>query len=284
MNNNTTIAHTWLKEADKVLIAAGAGMSAAAGIDYGDRQRFAELFPAFVKKGFRARYELIGDRSLSEEDFWAYWAIHVADIGFGERDDKPYRELEALTRDKDRFVFTSNADMLFRRNGFDPQRLFTPQGEYGRLQCVRACQPLTWPSEPELRRVLDHTDPDLQTVVDRAALPRCPHCGGRVFLNVRIDRHFVEAPYVEQSARLDAWLSGVGNQRLLILEFGAGFNTPGVIRWPCENLVHTLPNARMVRVNPDQRGFRWPLADHALSIPTDAGAFITELLAASTRS
>lgn len=37
---------TWLGEADRVLITAGAGLSAAAGYDYGDEDRFRELFPS----------------------------------------------------------------------------------------------------------------------------------------------------------------------------------------------------------------------------------------------
>ncbi|MGW1561138.1 hypothetical protein ACWCQ1_32075 [Streptomyces sp. NPDC002144] len=47
---------TWLTEADRVLITAGAGLSAAAGYDYGDEDRFKELFPALHRLGLRSRY------------------------------------------------------------------------------------------------------------------------------------------------------------------------------------------------------------------------------------
>lgn len=274
----------WIEGADCVLIAAGAGMSAAAGIDYGDTARFAELFPAFVRKGFSARYELIGRMDLPEDAFWAYWALHVADIRFGQRNDRPYRELEALTRDKDRFVFTSNVDMLFPRNGFDTQRLYTPQGDYGLIQCAQACQETTWPSEPVLRRVLLSVDRQTQTVTDLTALPRCPNCGGRVFLNVRLNRYFVEQPYVQQREHLERWLNERRGSNLLVLEIGAGFNTPGVIRWPCEQIVAGWPNAHMVRVNPVHGEYRWSLGARSLSLSVDAAEAISVLSALHTSS
>lgn len=269
--------YAWLDEAEAILIAAGAGMSAAAGLDYADRGRFAELFPALLPLGFRARYELIGRTDLPDGLFWAYWARHVDDIRFGPRNDKPYCDLEQLTRHLDRFVFTSNVDGLFERNGFDARRIYTPQGDYALMQCARACTARVWPSEPVLHRVLAVTDPKSQWVTDPAALPRCPVCNGPVFLNVRIDGHFIEQPYVEQGQRLARWLEDMQGRRLLVLEVGAGYNTPGVIRWPCERLVATWPHARMVRLNLNQGAFRKPLAERGLSIEADAALVLARL-------
>ena len=39
-----------------------------------------------------------------------------------------------LIRGKDYFVMTSNVDALFARNGFDTERIFTPQGDYAAMQ------------------------------------------------------------------------------------------------------------------------------------------------------
>ena len=73
---------TWLSESSHVLVAGGAGLSAAAGYDYGDTHRFAELFPALQRLGLRARYQLIGLR-LPPPLLWGYWSVHVNDIRFG---------------------------------------------------------------------------------------------------------------------------------------------------------------------------------------------------------
>jgi NAD-dependent SIR2 family protein deacetylase len=66
-----------LTEADCVFIGAGAGLSAAAGVNYGDEKVFAKLFAPLLKKGFRRQYELIGFNQWTEEEKWAYWATHV---------------------------------------------------------------------------------------------------------------------------------------------------------------------------------------------------------------
>ncbi|SFR26241.1 hypothetical protein SAMN04488564_109315 [Lentzea waywayandensis] len=71
----------WLDEADRVLVAAGAGL--AAGYDYSDTERFAELFPVLHEKGLSARYQLIG-LPLPPRLLWGYWSVHVNDIRFGE--------------------------------------------------------------------------------------------------------------------------------------------------------------------------------------------------------
>ena len=67
----------WLDESARVLVGAGAGLSVAAGIDYTDEEDFARHFPALVRRGLRARYQLIGYDGLDEPAFWGYWASHV---------------------------------------------------------------------------------------------------------------------------------------------------------------------------------------------------------------
>ena len=62
--------------------------------------------------------------------------------------------------------------------------------------------------------------------------------GRPVFINVRGSADFMFAPYAEQAARLDAWMRERVAAPLLVLEIGAGVNTPGVIRWLLENHVY----------------------------------------------
>ena len=79
--NELRDAAEWITAADRVLITAGAGLSAAAGFDYTDHERFAELFPALHRAGLRARYEMIS-RDLPAEYLWGFWAVHTKDIRF----------------------------------------------------------------------------------------------------------------------------------------------------------------------------------------------------------
>lgn len=88
-------------------------------------------------------------------------------------------------------------------------------------------------------------------------IPSCPNCGGEVFLNVRGGDWFLETPQAGQriryhaqiSAQLEAARSAAG-RKVLLLELGAGFNTPSVVRWPGEELCQKSGgDLRMVRVN-----------------------------------
>ncbi len=262
------------RDADHVLVAAGAGMSAAAGLDYTDEADFARVFPAFRRWGMTARYQAIGFFGWPPEVHWGYWATHVMDARFGPRNDAAYRDLLAYVGNRDSFVFTSNVDRLFPRNGFAPDRLFTPQGDYGYLQCLRGCRPVVWDSRPFMEAIVADLDPDTQSIRDRALVPRCPHCGGDVFLNVRIDRHFVETPYREQGEAANLWLDRARKGRLLVVEVGAAFNTPSVIRWPCDGIVAQTPGATLVRLNRDQPDVPATLGPRAIGIGGDAASVI----------
>ena len=63
--------------ADYVLIGAGAGLSAAAGLDYGG-MRFKRKFSEFIERyGFTDLYTSSFYDFPTEEERWAYWAKHI---------------------------------------------------------------------------------------------------------------------------------------------------------------------------------------------------------------
>jgi NAD-dependent SIR2 family protein deacetylase len=266
----------WLEEADRVLIAAGAGLSAAAGYDYADAERFRELLPALYRLGLRSRY-LLG-APLPKDMMWGYWAVHIDDIRYSPEPNPLYRKLRELVGDRDHWVMTSNVDALFARNGFEADRVFTPQGDYGRLQCTVPCTRDTWSSRPVLDAILAAYDRDTGRVTDPAALPRCPRCGAEVFPNIRVGPEFVDDGYLPAGRQLVRWLDDAPTKStLLVLEIGAGFNTPGVIRRPMENLVRQTPRARLVRINPDHPGVPTDLGERALSVPLGADRLLDGL-------
>ncbi|HEY0709846.1 MAG TPA: NAD-dependent protein deacetylase of SIR2 family [Polyangia bacterium] len=270
-------ARQWLDESDCVLIGAGAGLSAAAGVDYGDTRTFARLFPAFVRMGFRAQYQLIGYEGLTPAQHWGYWSTHVRHVRYGQDERPVYQALRGLVAGKDTFVLTSNVDMLFARNGFDESRLFTPQGDYARMQCRRPCVRHTWPTQTFIEPALATLDPDTQEVTSPQAIPRCPNCGGEVFMNVRLDDAFLEEPYLDQAQRFRAWVQGAAKQRLCVLEIGAGFNTPSVVRWRMEQLVARAPQAKLVRINLTHPELPPELANDAVALRADATAALAAL-------
>jgi NAD-dependent SIR2 family protein deacetylase len=238
-----------LRDADLVLVAAGAGLSADAGIDYMDTVSFARRFPALVKRGFRMKAELMGYRDWSPEVEWGYLAVHVNDVRFMHPPHPVYGGLLDLVATKDYFVITTNADGMFIRNGFDREKIFTPQGDYSLMQCLKPCRNVTWATKPIIDRILPTVDPYTQEVTDLDVIPQCPNCGGPVFMNVRAGNWFITEPYSAQAEQFESWISRARQHSLLIVELGVGFNTPGVIRWPIERIVYTHPRSHLVRVN-----------------------------------
>jgi len=62
-----------IRGSERVLIGAGAGLSAAAGIDYTDTVAFARVFPKWAERGYRMQYEFVGVHDWAEPAKWAYW-------------------------------------------------------------------------------------------------------------------------------------------------------------------------------------------------------------------
>ncbi|MBR7838233.1 hypothetical protein KDL01_33485 [Actinospica durhamensis] len=266
----------WFDESDHILITAGAGLTAAAGYDYGDEKRFKELFPALHALGLRSRY-MVGV-PLPAPLLWGYWAVHIHDIRLSTAPNPLYRKLHAAAETKNHSVMTSNVDALFARNGFEPDKVFTPQGDYGLYQCSTPCTRETWDTGPLVDRLLAAYDPETGAITDPDALPTCPNCGGGVQINVRIGREFVDDPYIAAGQSLNRWLAQLpADARLLVLEFGAGFNTPGVIRIPGEHIVRRIPGSRLARVNPVHADVPAALGDRAIRVRAEADRMIEAL-------
>jgi NAD-dependent SIR2 family protein deacetylase len=256
-----------LGAADHVLVAAGAGMSVDAGHDYDDEASFVARYPVVARLGLRCRYHTFGYPWPSEAVQWGWIARHLEETRFSPPPDpSPYEHLRELTAKHDRFVLTSNADDLFERTGFDRDRIFTRQGSYARLQCLAPCSDATWSSEAWYREARPAIDLATETITDPARIPRCPRCGGAVMLNVRGGDWFVEAPYEPQAERFGAWLAGAARGRLVVLDVGTGYNTPGVVRWPAERIVADHPRAHLVRVNLRHPATPLALGDRGLGV------------------
>ncbi|MEW8189228.1 MAG: Sir2 silent information regulator family NAD-dependent deacetylase [Candidatus Thiodiazotropha endolucinida] len=238
-----------LKDADAVLIGAGAGLSAAAGLDYTDEAAFTEQFPAMLQYGMRNQYQLMGYPFQDEALKWGYLAANL-DYVYRSGASPVYKNLLSLVAQRDYFVMTSNVDRFFYKNGFDGERIYTPQGDYELLQCLTPCHSGFWDAKPIVARMLPHIDPGTQKISDRSTLPVCPNCGEAVYMNVRAGQWFIDAPYVKQAEALNHWLDNACGSRLAVLEIGAGFNTPGVVRAPMVAIGTRWPNASFIRINP----------------------------------
>ncbi len=277
---NLALAKGWIEDAEYVLFTAGAGLTAAAGINYSDTELFAREFPAMLQYGFRAQYEFIGFSDWTPDLQWGYWAAHVDFVRFRSSQAPVYELLKSKANHlpaENTFVMTSNVDAMFERNGFDSERIFTPQGDYALLQCTTPCTREVWPWKDQVDLIKAATDPKTQRLTDLSLVPSCPNCGGTVFPNVRADHSFIFDHYRDAGERLEQWFDRARDGRGVVIEVGAGFNTPSVIRWPGEQAAQFNPEWHLVRINDSHPEVPEELERWALGFEGDAMDILSEL-------
>jgi len=230
-----------LTDADAVVIGAGAGLSTAAGFAYSG-ERFEKYFSDFEQKyGFRDMYSGGFCPFPTEEERWAYWSRNIWINRYQNAPKPVYQDLLALVKDKDYFVLTTNVDHCFQKAGFDKKRLFYTQGDYGLFQCSEPCCKETYDNKEIVRQMLKTqgyvigednalTLPEGVTpkmAIPSELVPRCPHCGRPMTMNLRCDNSFVEDEGWHKAAeRYENFLRTRQGQKIVFLELGVGFNTP----------------------------------------------------------
>lgn len=240
-----------LKDADYVLIGAGAGMSTAAGAQYGG-SFFEENFGEFQKKYGKGPY--MQDMYSAgfypypdEESYWGYWSKQAL-LGGMELDVTPLHKclLEALS-DKNIFVLSTNADGQFVKAGLPEEKIFCTQGDYFHIQCRRGCHNKIYDAG-KLFSQMNQARKDCK--IPSYMVPKCPVCGGPMDMNLRKDGYFVQDEAWYHAEKLfSEYLSEAVHKKLVLLELGVGFNTPTIIRFPFEKLVREHKNISLIRLN-----------------------------------
>lgn len=266
-----------LHRARFILIGGGAGLSDAAGLHYTGR-RFTDNFAPFI-----ARYAFDDNMYRSgfyafptPETKWAYWARHVGLNRYEEPAAPLYRELLRLVRGSNYFVLTTNVESQFVKAGFAAERVFAVQGDYGRLQCARACHDTLYDNEALITEMLRQTR---DCAIPPQLVPLCPRCGGQMDLNLRKDHFFVEDRHWRDCRqRYIDFLSASEGRGLALLELGVGFNTPGIIRFPFEELVAARPDAVLIRANRNNPHGAYENRNRTISFTEDMGILVHDLL------
>ena len=236
-----------IRDADAVLVGAGAGLSTAAGFAYAGK-RFDDNFADFRDAyGITDMYSGGFYPFPDEESLWAWWSRSILLNRYDCPVGQPYLDLLDMLRGREYFVLTTNVDHQFQRAGIDRDRLFYTQGDYGLLQCSTPCHQETYDNE-ELVRQMAERQRDLR--VPSELVPRCPRCGEPMVPNLRCDDTFVEDEGWHAAAkRYDDFLREHRRDRIVLLEVGVGGNTPGIIKYPFWRMVAQNRHATYVQLN-----------------------------------
>lgn len=272
-----------INAADYVLIGAGAGLSAAGGLNYGDSGLFKKWFPKLSELGIDTIGEAISlywrvDDS-NRRNFWAYWSNHINKIRYQAPALKPYLDLFEIFKDKNYFIITTNVDGQFVKAGFNEEKIFAPQGDYGLFQCDKPCSDELYDNRIFIDKMIANMDMD-EFAVRVEDIPHCPNCGSYLTKNLRVDETFVGAPHMVRHKDYMDFVNNSTGGKLVLLEFGAGFNTPGIIRWPFERITSRHPNAAFIRINMDYPEVPKKISHNCLCFNTDITNVITDLKSA----
>ena len=266
---------TALDEADALVIGAGAGFSTSAGFTY-DGERFRKYFADFeAKYGFHDMYSGGFYPYATPEEHWAYWSRYILINRYTDAPKPVYEELFRLVRDKDCFVITTNVDHCFQKASFDKKRLFYTQGDYGLFQCSEPCCQETWDNEAVIRQMVAGQK---NMKIPSELIPRCPHCGKPLTMNLRSDDRFVEDEGWHAAAgRYANFLRTREGQKILFLELGVGYNTPVIIKYPFWQMTAKNPRATYACINRGEVFCPAEIADRAVCIDGDIGDILSRI-------
>ena len=265
-----------LEGADAVVIGAGAGLSASAGLTYSG-ERFRQTFGDFqAKYGIRDMYSGGFYPFQSLEEYWAWWSRQIM-INRYEKAPKPvYDHLLELVQNKDYFVLTTNVDHQFQMAGFDKKRLFYTQGDYGLWQCSKPCHQQTYDNEEIVRRMVTE---QRGMKIPAELIPRCPRCGRPMTVNLRIDGTFVQDEgWYAAARRYEDFLRRHQGQRLLFLELGVGDNTPVIIKYPFWKMTMQNRKATYVCINQEEAYLPGAIQNRSICVKGDIGAALEQIL------
>ena len=264
-----------LEDAEVVVVGAGAGLSTSAGFVYSG-ERFRENFSDFEEKyGFHDMYSGAFCQHETPEEHWAYWSRFITVNRYVDPPKPVYKHLLERIKDKDYFVITTNVDHCFQKAGFDKMRLFYTQGDYGLFQCSEPCCQKTFENGETVRRMVEQQT-DMR--VPSELLPVCPHCGKPMTMNLRSDNRFVEDEGWHRAAvRYEDFLRTREDKRILFLELGVGYNTPGIIKFVFQRLTAENPLATYACINYGEAYAPEEISSQSIVINADAGEVIRAL-------
>lgn len=212
--------------------------------DFRGPQGFWRAYPPYQKLGLE--FEDLANPRWFADDPELAWGFYGHRLALYRR-TVPHAGFGILRRWAERmpqgaFVFTSNVDGAFQRAGFDEERICEAHGAIDVMQCTaHRCEGL-WRADGV------SVDVDEATFRARPPLPRCPRCGALARPNILMfgDWGWDASRSEEQAARLEAFLSAVRSEPMVVVECGAGTAIPSVRRFS-ERLA--AQGATLIRIN-----------------------------------
>lgn len=240
MEHDIASAAQLIKQADGLLIGAGAGMGVDSGLpDFRGNEGFWKAYPPLGKA--RIPFVDIANPASFSNNPPLAWGFYGHRLQL-YRDTVPHQGFQILQKwaadmAHGAFAFTSNVDGQFQKAGFSPDRVAECHGSIHYLQCTRSCSRAIWPAENLTVNV------DMDRCRWMADLPACTECGELARPNILMfgDWGWISDQTDLQMQRLNKWYRAVNNP--VVIELGAGLAVP-TVRRVCESTP-----APLIRIN-----------------------------------
>lgn len=264
-----------INESDAIVIGAGAGLSTAAGFEYGGKTFMDNFKYMYDNYGYQDMYSAGFHHFDSSEEKWGYWSKFIYLNRYKDGAKPLYKKLLEIVKDKNYFVITTNVDHQFQLAGFNKNRLFYTQGDYGLFQCSKPCHNKTYDNK---EMVLEMVEKQKDGIIPSSLIPRCPICGREMETNLRSDDTFVEDDGWHKAAqRYHNFLLDSKNKKVLFLELGVGWNTPVIIKYPFIRMTYEFKDAFYVCINRGYNEIPNEIKDKSLLIDDDIYKIIANI-------
>ena len=193
-----------------------------------------------------------------------------------------YHKLWGFLKDKNYFIVTICRDDLIYLSEFDSGRVVSPCGTRKLMKCGQGCSSEVLETEEvflQLNHKLKQMYKEGGFVYDRIEqdIPKCRECGACMDMDFVGTAGYSEKGYEKNWKRYMMWLQGTLNKKICILELGAGFSYPTVIRWPFEKVAMLNNKACFVRVNEKLPQTAKEIKEKSFSVEMNSVAFIEKI-------
>lgn len=250
-----------IREADGLLIAAGAGMGVDSGLpDFRGKEGFWRAYPALGK--VKIDFQSIASPEAFQRMPHRAWGFYGHRLNL-YRDTVPHDGFRLLQEmgaklQHGAFVYTSNVDGQFQKAGFPENKVCEIHGSIHYMQCMNNCF-FTWAADnfyPEI---------DVEQCRLTSPLPVCPSCLelARPQIMMFNDWSFIMDRVEHQQRQFETWNAQVKN--LVTIEIGAGTNLPSIRRF-----AEFSNKGFLIRINPTDARISRAYNKEGVSLPVGA--------------
>lgn len=266
-----------IDNADAVLIGASNGLSISEGYNiFADNAWFQDNFGDFRNKyGIHSILEGSFYNFPSPEEKWAFSSRLISRKSYLEEPSQMMKNLHAVVGAKDCFLVTSNTEDHFVPAGFSREQVFEMEGRMTESRCASGCCEDVYENREDVLRMADAEENGL---VPSELVPRCPHCGSPLTVNIADSNSFFQTRHFQKKMQdYQDFIQKYHGKNLVILELGVGWRNR-MIKEPLMQLTASEPHAVYITFNKGEIYIPSEIADKSIGVDGDIAAAMGEIV------